>query len=68
MQAITAGTGVSALCRREAVISVCADLLAAGVSVILGISLVGSDKSAGCGFVEAPKINIRIDGLAWGWA
>lgn len=67
MQAITAGTGVSALCRREAVILVCADLLATGVCVVLGVSLVRSDKSAGCGFVEAPKVNIRIDCLAWGW-
>lgn len=67
LQAITARTGVSALSRREAVVSVCADLLASGVCVICVVGLVSTDEGAWSGFVEAAKINIGIDCLAWGW-
>lgn len=67
LQAITARTGVTALRRREAVVSICADLLASGICVIFGVGLVGTDEGAWSGFVEAAKINIGIDCLAWGW-
>lgn len=58
LQAITASTGVSALGRRKAVISVAADLLADGVRVVCGVGLVSTDKGARGGFVEAAKIHI----------